>query len=86
MLMPSTSLSLTARSTVLSVSLVASATDFCIVTLVEKAARGEEAARVRGIWRVAIRRVAAWNDMVNVCVGVLVLVSFWKLVAGRDCF
>ena len=61
MLIPSTSLSLTARSTVLSVSFVESTTDFCNVTLDEKAARGTDVvAKARGTtWRVATRRAAA---------------------------
>lgn len=58
MLMPSTSLSLTARSTVFKASLATSFGDFWSWTLVEKAARGADEAIVRGIWTVATRRAA----------------------------
>jgi hypothetical protein len=75
MSMASTSLSLTVRSTVLRVSLVASAMFFWTLMEVENAARGAEVARVRGtaLERVAMRRAAASGrkDMV------VVLVVIW---------
>lgn len=76
-LMPSTSLSLTARSTVFKASLAASVADFWSWIPVEKAARGADEAIVRGIWRVATRRAAVCReeDMVA-CVLVLVEVRF----------
>ncbi len=64
MLMPSTSLSATARSTDLSVLLADSATVLCSWLLLEKAARGtDDRATARGT--VARRRAAASvrNDM-----------------------
>lgn len=61
--MASTNLSLTVLSTVLSVSFVVSATVFCSVTLLEKAALGAVVVTVveRMAWveRVARRRVVA---------------------------
>jgi hypothetical protein len=62
MSMPSTSLSLTARSTLFRASLAVSVADFWSRTELEKAARGADEASVRGIWRVATRRTAFWRE------------------------
>ena len=85
MLIPSTSLSLTARSMPLrvsfAVSFAASTADFCKVTEEEKAARGAEVASVRGSWRVITRRAAASvrKDILGGVGGVLMCVK----VVGR---
>lgn len=67
MLMPSTSLSLTTRSTLFNASLADSVADFWSWIPVEKAARGADWANVRGIWRVATRRATDWMDDMVIC-------------------
>lgn len=85
MLMPSTSLSLTARSTVLSVSLAASAADFCSCREVVKVARGTvviklelAAVRVMDAMRRAVTSVR--KDILGMF---LCELSRWLLFQGR---